>query len=32
MTATSGVILARAVRERISLGEAATRDIAWTGG
>jgi hypothetical protein len=31
MTATSGVILARAVREGISLGEAATRDIAWPG-
>lgn len=31
MTATSGVILARAVRDGVSLGEAATRDIAWPG-
>ena len=32
MTATSAVILARAAREGISLGEAATRDIGWPGG
>jgi hypothetical protein len=31
MTATSGVILARAILGRTTLGEAATRDITWPG-